>query len=210
VKRMTSKFIALDTTKQQQILNAAIKEFADKGYKSASTNQIVASASISKGLLFHYFGNKKGLYLYLYDYCLDVILEYFFGQIDFNQKDILRRLRQMLIIKLQLMNKYPLIFDFLMRATREESIEIKENLNMRNQAILHESYEKIFSAIDESLFRSDIDAQKGKQIVIWTIEGISNQVQARDNNKKRKELQNGTTLEELDAYLNMLRKVLYS
>jgi AcrR family transcriptional regulator len=49
---MFSKFLSLDREKQDRILNAAIKEFALKGYKNASTNEIVREAEISKGLLF--------------------------------------------------------------------------------------------------------------------------------------------------------------
>ena len=60
--------MSLSEEKQQRILNAALKEFAQKGYKNASTNQIVKEADISKGLLFHYFKNKKQLFLFLYDY----------------------------------------------------------------------------------------------------------------------------------------------
>jgi AcrR family transcriptional regulator len=207
---MIAKFLALDEQKQAKIINAAIQEFTQKDYKTASTNQIVQTAEISKGLLFHYFTNKKGLYLYLYDHCIGVILDDFFGEIDYRQKDILLRFRQMLMIKFQLMNKYPLIFEFLTKANQEELPEIKVLLNNRNQTVLQESYQKMFAQIDVSLFRSDMDAQKAKQIIIWTIEGLSSQVQARDRHKRVEQLQNGTTLQELDAYLDILRKVFYT
>lgn len=59
------KFLELDKLKQDRIINAAMKEFALKGYKNASTNEIVKEAGISKGLLFHYFTNKKA-YFYIY------------------------------------------------------------------------------------------------------------------------------------------------
>ena len=58
---MFSKFLNLDE-KQDRILNAAIKEFAQKGYDSASTNEIVKEAGISKGLLFHYFKIKSSYF----------------------------------------------------------------------------------------------------------------------------------------------------
>ncbi|WP_028775335.1 TetR/AcrR family transcriptional regulator [Shimazuella kribbensis] len=205
---MLSKFDVLESEKQERILNAAMKEFAEKGFQHASTNQIVANAGISKGLLFHYFSNKKALYLYLYEYSTDKILEDFFGQIDFGQNDILLRLREMLVIKFRLMNKYPVIFDFLMIANRDEAAD-EQDLKTRNQAIMVDSYEKLFASIDESLFRKDIDPGMGKQIIIWTIEGISNQVRAQDKHKKREEIQEEATLAELDAYLDILRKTLY-
>mgnify|MGYP001006429114 FL=1 len=52
----------IDEQKRQRVIRASIEEFA-KGYEVASTNEIVRKAGISKGLLFHYFGNKKNLYM---------------------------------------------------------------------------------------------------------------------------------------------------
>ncbi|MBA4602660.1 TetR/AcrR family transcriptional regulator [Thermoactinomyces mirandus] len=57
--------------KREKILQAAIAEFAEHGYEKASTNKNIQEASISKGLLFHYFGNKKHLFLATFDYFLD-------------------------------------------------------------------------------------------------------------------------------------------
>lgn len=104
---MVSKFLNLDSEKQNRILNAAINEFAEKGYENASTNDIVKEAGISKGLLFHYFKNKKQLFLFLYDYCIDVSLTEFYKKIDLNERDFFVRLRQIHLIKAELLNKYP-------------------------------------------------------------------------------------------------------
>ena len=41
-----SKFLKLKPEKQERILNAAIKEFSQKGYENASTNEIVKEANI--------------------------------------------------------------------------------------------------------------------------------------------------------------------
>ncbi len=58
---MNDFFENLDDQKKERILNAAIAEFAYKKYEDASTNNIVMSAQIGKGMLFRYFGNKKNL-----------------------------------------------------------------------------------------------------------------------------------------------------
>ena len=65
---MNSKFFDLNKKKQDRMINAALKVFALNGYRHASTDEIVKEAMISKGLLFHYFTNKIGLYLFIYDY----------------------------------------------------------------------------------------------------------------------------------------------
>lgn len=65
---MNEKFWDMKKEKQDRIMNAAIGVFATQGYGHASTDEIVKRAGISKGLLFHYFISKQGLYDFLYDY----------------------------------------------------------------------------------------------------------------------------------------------
>ncbi len=67
---MNEKFFDLKKEKQDRIINAALNQFSQYGYKQASTDTIVAEACISKGLLFHYFISKEGLYDFLYGYSL--------------------------------------------------------------------------------------------------------------------------------------------
>ena len=65
---MNEKFFDLKKEKQDRMINAALKLFAENGYRRASTDDMVKEAGISKGLLFHYFGSKLGLYEFVYDY----------------------------------------------------------------------------------------------------------------------------------------------
>ena len=64
---MNPKFFDLKKDKQDRMINAALKVFALNGYKHASTDDIVKEAGISKGLLFHYFGSKAGVYEFIYE-----------------------------------------------------------------------------------------------------------------------------------------------
>ena len=73
---MNEKFYALSVEKQSQILNAAYKVFATNQYKKAPTSEIAAEAGISKSLLFHYFHNKRELYLFLWNYAADLTRKY--------------------------------------------------------------------------------------------------------------------------------------
>lgn len=49
----------------QQLFDAALEEFIDKGYRSASINIILQKAGMSKGQFYYHFQNKEGLYLAL-------------------------------------------------------------------------------------------------------------------------------------------------
>ena len=70
--RMNERFYSLSQDKQQRIINAAYKVFALNSYKKAPMSEIANEAEISKALLFHYFRNKKDLYLYLWDNAADL------------------------------------------------------------------------------------------------------------------------------------------
>lgn len=61
---------------RQRILAAAMQEFSENGYESASLNTICAKHSISKGILYHYFKDKKELYLLCVKECFDALTSY--------------------------------------------------------------------------------------------------------------------------------------
>lgn len=204
-----SKFLNCEPDKQERILNAAIKEFAQKGFEKASTNEIVKDANISKGLLFHYFNNKKDLYFFLYDYSLNIFMNDFFGKIDLKEKDVFNRLRQMATLKLELIQKYPEMFKFILVANLEEAAEVKNELGQRNRNTLSQSYQKMFDGINLSLFREGIDIQRAIQILIWTIEGFSNQEAEKARVLHSKEIDYDQALAEIDNYLELLKKCFY-
>lgn len=47
---------------QQRILEAALAEFAAKGFAGARVDVIAKNARINKRMLYHYFGDKEGLF----------------------------------------------------------------------------------------------------------------------------------------------------
>ena len=56
-------FKNLTSEEQDQVLEAAIDEFSEHDFESASLNQIIQNAGISKGSMYHYFQNKESLYI---------------------------------------------------------------------------------------------------------------------------------------------------
>lgn len=69
---MNEKFLKLPKERQRQMLNAGFKVFSSFPYRKAPTSSIAEAAGISKALLFHYFENKKGFYLYLFETALKI------------------------------------------------------------------------------------------------------------------------------------------
>ena len=86
---MNDKFFSLPEARQDLIRNSAMVEFGANTFKKTSADSIAKRAGVSKGLLFHYFKDKRELYLYLYRYALEVCVKqymeksYNFGETDF-------------------------------------------------------------------------------------------------------------------------------
>jgi TetR/AcrR family transcriptional regulator len=170
-----SKFFNLDSEKQDRIINAAIKEFAQKGYDNASTNEIVKEAGISKGLLFHYFKNKKQLFFFLFDYCYSLVADEFYKKVDLTEKDFFKRIRQAVLIKMDLQTKYPDILTFIQEVFMQDSPEIKDEFDKKKQELNAVNIGIIYDGIDLSKFRDDVDVQKILKVISWTFEKMSDE-----------------------------------
>lgn len=59
--RTSHQLQELRENKKQQILQAALKVFAGKGYNGATINMIAKEAGISKGLMYSYYESKEKL-----------------------------------------------------------------------------------------------------------------------------------------------------
>ncbi|MDR4888048.1 helix-turn-helix domain-containing protein [Fredinandcohnia sp. QZ13] len=206
---MYSKFFNLDQEKQERILNAATKEFAEKNYVNASTNEIVKQAGISKGLLFHYFKNKKELYLFLYDYYLEVMVNDLFANIDLDEPDIFNKYRSITLIKFELMKKHPEMFNFVRLAFEEDSPEIKIELEKRNKDVLKSSYTRLANSIDVSKFKEGIDVQKAMNIIFWSLEAFGYQKQEQTKAIPLDQLNSEDLIKEMDEYIEMLKLAFY-
>ena len=49
--------------RREQILSVAVRLFGERGYAAVSTGDVAAGAGVARGLVNHYFGTKKELYL---------------------------------------------------------------------------------------------------------------------------------------------------
>lgn len=54
-----------ETGVRERLLAAAAELFSDKGFSATTTREIVASAGVTKPVLYYYFKNKEGIYLAL-------------------------------------------------------------------------------------------------------------------------------------------------
>lgn len=169
-----SAFFKVSKEKQRRIINAALNEFSKQPYETASTNKIVQEAGISKGLLFHYFGNKKNLYLFLYEYVVDKYSETFFTEINLNEPDLFERFKQLLSINMNLARQNPAFFQFISMVQLEKSNEVLAELEALHSVKENDNYDKFLTGIDYSLFKEEIDTKFALNTINFILDGISN------------------------------------
>jgi Transcriptional regulator len=208
VFKIYKKFENLDEEKKNRIINASLEEFSRKGYAGASTNEIVKRAGISKGLLFHYFENKKYLFKYLTDYCIEVTMKDFYERIDNDETDLFEKIKNIMVIKAELLDKYPAIFKFIEVAYLDSSPEAHEIMENRSQEVLNSSIARVFTNIDTSRFKDGFDLEKVINLVLWSLEGYAtaemNKAKLTSTDVDYKKL-----FEGVDVYINLLKQSFY-
>lgn len=206
---VAEKFLDLEQTKREQIIRAAMKEFATQGYDRASTNNIVKEAGISKGSLFHYFGNKKNLYLFIYEYAIQTVLDNLWRKIDLEQKDVLARWRQVALLKIELIAQFPELFNFLVMATLSDINENAQTIQSTNEQKLQAFMQDFFADLDYSLFRPGIEVSRALEVISWTIEGFSKKLSGQIGDVPVTETDFDRIMQELDQYMQLLRDCFY-
>ena len=204
-------FINMDIEKRDRIINAAIEEFSLYPYAKASTNNIVKNAGISKGLLFHYFVSKKELYEKLIGFVLNKLFDDISAEIDWETTDILERIKQLVLYKIELSATYPQMFDFIIKVISElntksiaDVMNLYEKYGVNIQGILGDIYTR---NIDYSKFRDQTAIDKSINIVRWSLEKFAEE--SLLNLKGLHEFDLKKTSQELDVYMNLLKSTLY-
>ncbi|MCH4191898.1 MAG: TetR/AcrR family transcriptional regulator [Butyrivibrio sp.] len=156
---MNEKFFDLKKEKQDRMINASLKAFALGGYLHASTDDIVRDAGISKGLLFHYFGSKLGLYSFLYDYSVRFFTLEVDSEIDRNESNLFALYRQFLTARASSMRQYPYMQRFLLSVETERMTEAVQAVQERH-TVLHNMYTGIMKKGDISRFIDAADYER--------------------------------------------------
>lgn len=111
MQRPKPTFLNLPPDKQERITAAAIEEFAEKGFHGASINEIVKRLKIAKGSIFQYFGDKKGLFHFVFNRCLKRVRDYLRQVRDETRnRPISERLTRLLIAGVWFVRRHPLLY----------------------------------------------------------------------------------------------------
>lgn len=201
---MNDKFFQLSEEKQLRIVNAAMEVFGKHDYRHAVTDDIAAKAGISKGLLFHYFENKKGLYMYLYYYCLDMMKQMILKQDFLEIDDFFEIMEYGANKKVEMIKKNPYIMEFSIRAFYSEKEAVSEEIHIDIQQQLASSFSLYFSHIDFTKFRDDVDPVYVYQMLQWMVDGYMHSQQCM-----QVPLDIDALMTEFHRWVKMLRPMVY-
>jgi len=168
----------IDEQKRQRVIRASIEEFA-KGYEVASTNEIVRKAGISKGLLFHYFGNKKSLYMSVFREVVQETAEALFSRVGELPGDVIDRMIRLALTKLELYREDPKAWLFLADAVSNPPDELKQEIRSVQAELTHAGMKTFLASLDFAGLRSDVKRAQLLKFVQLLLKGLEQEYLGR-------------------------------
>ena len=197
---MNEKFFDLKREKQDRIINAGLKVFAKHGYKHATTDDIVREAGISKGLLFHYFTNKVGAYVFLMDYSVRFLLLELSRTVKKDTTNFFEIYKQIETGKLAVLKNYPYMQAFLDKAFEEVCLEALEECEEQKE-VYRSQIEAYFEQAAGQKFRHHVTMEQMQTLFGYIVKGITAENMAGDT------LQPELMYIRVCEYIDMMRGV---
>jgi TetR/AcrR family transcriptional regulator len=201
--RFLEKFLTLPIEKQNMIIDAALKTFGANGYKKASISDIAAAAGISKAMVFHYFGTKKALYLYLINLCGTIIMNEVNEKFDNSITDFFDRIKMSSSIEVSVMKRYAAIPSFLANVYFEKDEEVKDDIKAALDSGEDFRNKIAFDGVDTSRFKDGVDLKLLMKMLYWIADGFTKQLSSES------EIHFDTMMDEFNECLDMLKSNLY-
>ena len=199
---MNDKFFDLKKEKQDKMINGAMQVFALKGYKLASTDDMVKVAGVSKGLWFHYFVNKAGLYTFVADYCVKYLNMELAVNLSSSKTDYFDILYTIEETKAGISKIYPYAPLMIQAMEDENDEEIAEVTKSKIEPYL-EKVNEALSAFDEGKLSKHVKRSMLDMTVGFTIKGI------REKAYSNGEFDAEKYLLELKEYFEMMKNTVY-
>ena len=170
--KLNDKFFDLKREKQDRIINASLKVFAENGYRHASTDEMVREAAISKGLLFHYFTSKMGLYSFLFDYSVKYMLFEYSRVVGDKEKDYFTLREKMESAKLNVLRNYPYMNEFIEKGLVENQLDVIEETEESKNAYL-EQIQQYASRVKTPKLKHGLTEDRLNKMITYVVQGLT-------------------------------------
>ena len=168
---MNEKFFNLPVEKQERIINAGYRVFSQNSYKKSPMSEIADAAGISKSLLFHYFLNKKELYMFLWDNCAKTTVQYLTEYRCYEQKDLFEMMYRGMQAKMEIIRKYPDMARFVIKAYYEKDPAVCDDIQQSYQKFLNMKAKTTLMKLEPEKFMPGLDLQMMYREMFWAAEG---------------------------------------
>lgn len=168
---MNDKFYHLPEEKQQKIINAGFRVFSQNSYKKSPVSEIAQEAGISKSLLFHYFHNKKELYLFLWDKGAQITIQYLDAYRCYEPTDLFEMMERGMKAKFKIMEQYPHMAAFTVKAFYEKDAEISREIQISYRKYFDRKAVDALAGLNPEDFIPGLDLQMMYREMYWASEG---------------------------------------
>ena len=176
---MNEKFFDLKKEKQDRMINGAMKVFALNGYARASTDEMVKEAGVSKGLWFHYFENKIGLYTFVVDYAIKYLNMELTADMPAENTDFFDTTIDIEKVKMLVRRSYPYVPLFLASLDKETSPEALEAVSNYIE-VYRERIREAYANVERIEFAPYVDDRIFDMTISYTMKGILEEEYAKD------------------------------
>lgn len=183
---MNDKFFSLPPEKQRSIINAATDVFGKNEYKK------------------DYFKNKKELYLYVYDYLVEMMTAFVSDSGFLEITDFFELMEYFSRKKYYILEEIPSIMDFAMRAFYSDREAVSDDLKDIHTQMKKDLYQTYFSHIDYSKFIDEAEPYKVYEMLLWMGDGYLHEYQISHQSWSLEEL-----MDEFNSWIRLLKKALY-
>jgi TetR/AcrR family transcriptional regulator len=165
-----STFLNLPEAKQEKILDAALAEFADKGYEQASVNVMVSASGIAKGSLYQYFTDKKGIFLYIFDFAISRVRRTLVKvKEETAGEDFFTRLEKSLLTGVDFIRRHPRIYNVYLKILFDQRVPEREKLL---KAVRQFAADYLGSLVRQGVTRGEIRADLPEPTVIFLLDAL--------------------------------------
>ena len=168
---MNERFFSLPEERQQAIINAGYRVFSRNTYKNSPMSEIAQAAGISKSLLFHYFHNKKELYLFLWDKCAQITIELMTKYGCYSQSGLFESMEQGMRAKMEIVRRYPDMASFTIKAFYEKDPEVNVAVQESYHRYFNLKADKARMNFDPEQFIPGLDIPMMYREMYWASEG---------------------------------------
>lgn len=197
----------IDTSNQmvKKIIKTSFEVFAKNDFKKASTNLIVQTAGISRGILYHYFKDKDQLFDYLKFYSFVKSFDEVDRHINWENDDLISRVSELTKYRLDVIAEYPFMIEF-GEKYREEIMASVDPSKLREWRSKFYQYN-----IDYDKFKNELDVKEVLHVVKWTFRGLYKELLEKpDPNIVITEEVILDLKEKCDDYCELLKVTFYS